>query len=302
MKSPLILILFGQLSLIQCYAQQFSFHSNSPFGIQLTNNTSGRIASNFFFFDHDADGDQDIFLTGLDYFDQVDNPGWENVHFFMELQENIGDKWNPQFAERSNIFEDFPYPVGYFSPSAGDLNADQIPDFIVNADIDDIGNQTLLHLIGEPGGNTFDVVRLDSSMGLFSFVAECFFAPNLVDLDLDGDLDLLMSGFDSAFGEEDGADVPNYYYARNIGTKNSPSFQGWYQNPYGLVPNPFAEVITSGDIDNDEDVDLLGTTLFVTQDSIAYINVHLNTPESNGKPLFDSNLQSPFGLPVVPDV
>ncbi|HUR29973.1 MAG TPA: T9SS type A sorting domain-containing protein, partial [Saprospiraceae bacterium] len=46
------------------------------------------------------------------------------------------------------------------------------------------------------------------------------------------------------------------------------------------------------------DVDLIGTTSIIPNDSLNYIYVHLNTPGSNGKPLFNTVLQSPYGLPT----
>ncbi|MEO5906745.1 MAG: T9SS type A sorting domain-containing protein, partial [Saprospiraceae bacterium] len=296
MKTISLLVVQALFIAVAAYAQDFTFHSNNPFGMQLAKGTAGVAATSFLFYDYDFDGDQDLFLTGLDHIDNVPQPDWENLHFFLKVQNNIGDKLNPVFAQPVDFASNFPFPVGFFSPTMGDLNSDGIADLIVSADIDAIGNQSILQINGTPG-NGWNVTNLDTA-GLYPFVAESFFMPKLVDLDLDGDLDLLMSGFDPAFGEEDGPDVPNYYYAKNVGTVNNPSFVGWYSNPYGLTPNPAAETLTSGDIDNDGDVDLVGTTLFITEDSMAYINVHLNSPVNN-KPNFTATLESPFGLPVV---
>ena len=76
-----------------------------------------------------------------------------------------------------------------------------------------------------------------------SFVPESLYKPHLLDLDQDGDLDLIASGFDSAFGEEDGANIPAIIYARNIGTKSVPEFEGWYGNPYEAVASPHGELL-----------------------------------------------------------
>lgn len=136
-------------------------------------------------------------------------------------------------------------------------------------------------------------------MGLPDFVPESVYMPELVDLDGDGDLDLLASGFDSAFGEESGPDIPFFYYARNVGTIEEPIFQGWYIFPYGLTPDPNIEMATGGDINNDGNMDIVGVTNLIPDDSLNYILVHLNHPGSNGKPLFDSiPAHSPYGLPT----
>lgn len=295
MKRVTIIFACTFLIFVAVMSQEFVYHSDSPFGIQLATGIAGISSSNFYFFDYDFDGDQDMFQTGLDYFENVSQPDWEHLHFFLKVQENIGNKSDPVYAPPVNFDDNFPFPVGYFSPSSGDLNQDNIADFIVGVDIDDIGNQSVLQITGT--GSGFDVINL-SNEGLYPFVAESFYTPHLVDLDLDGDLDLLMSGFNPAFGEESGPDIPNYYYARNAGTNADPLFEGWYANPYGLSPNPYAETLSSGDIDNDGDVDLIGATIFLPADSSSYIHVHLNSPLA-GKPNFPETLNSPFGLPEL---
>ncbi|HUR31488.1 MAG TPA: hypothetical protein VMZ69_08635, partial [Saprospiraceae bacterium] len=204
MKKHILFAFVAQLILLPCYGQYFNFHSVSPFGIQTIKSDSTRPAQKLMFLDFDGDEDLDLFISGLDHLDN-DVSSWEDIHYFIEMQENIGDKWNPQFADRV-LVEDFPYPLGYFFPSGGDLNNDGHKDFIVSAIVDYIGNRTATYL-QNTGGDQFEVIRFDS-MGLPDFVPESFFVPELTDLDSDGDLDILMSGFDPAFAEEDGPDEP----------------------------------------------------------------------------------------------
>ncbi|MEP6646990.1 MAG: T9SS type A sorting domain-containing protein [Saprospiraceae bacterium] len=155
---------------------------------------------------------------------------------------------------------------------------------------------TYVRNLGHSGSFDYEVTRFDS-LGISDFVPESVFMPELVDLDQDGDLDLLMSGFDPAFAVEDGSDVPKYYYAKNIGTATAPQFEGWYENPYGLTANPLKEFTSAGDIDNDGDIDILASTSDIPSDSINKLYVHLNTPDVNGKPSFTSTLTSPYNLP-----
>src|SRR5688572_1180817 len=200
MKKHILLILQAQILLCTCFGQSFDFHSVSPFGIQIIKEDSSRSAMKLMFTDFDDDGDYDILISGLDYIDDVDTIRWENIHYFLEIQENTGDRWNPQYAIRANVSMDFPFPLGFFFPTVGDLNNDGLTDFIVSANVDFIGNRTSTYLknLGGAGDPDFEVTLLDS-MGLDAFVPESFFLPELIDLDVDGDLDILMSGFNPAF-------------------------------------------------------------------------------------------------------
>jgi hypothetical protein len=151
---------------------------------------------------------------------------------------------------------------------------------------------------GNQAPDQFDIFSLDA-MDLPDFVSESFFLPELVDLDQDGDLDLMNSGFDPPFAVEDGPNLARINYARNIGTKSVPNFQGWYDAPYNLVPDTIGELLTSGDIDNDGDIDFIGSMLGIPADSISYLLVHLNNPGADQKPAFTTPLKSPFGLPSL---
>ncbi len=299
MKNHLIHICVLLSMITPLAAQHFVYRSDAPFGIQPARNDGSKKAQTIKFYDFDGDGDYDIMLTGLDYTDNVPQLQWKNLHFFVDVQINTGTPYAPQFSARDS-FMHFPFPVGYFFLSPGDLNADGLQDFITTADIDFVGLEKVTMQInaGWPTMGPFNATTLDA-MGLPEFVPESFFMPELVDLDRDGDLDLMMSGFESAFAVEDGPDIPTFYYARNAGTNVSPAFEGWYPSPYGLQPYSAPEMITSGDIDNDGDVDFLGALLLIPADSTNQLLVHLNNPGIDGKPAFDSIMKSPFGLPTT---
>ncbi len=297
MKNKILLAFLAQFLLHTCFGQQFSFQGNSPFGIQTTSGTM--ITQRIMFYDYDGDGDLDLFQSGMGAITDFDNLTWENMPYFIDYQENIGDKSHPQFGPRVTAFNgNFPFPTGFFFPSIGDLNMDGKVDFIISANVDYIGNRTAVYYknLHHAGTDDFEQVSF-LDLDLPDFVPESFFVPELTDLDHDGDLDILMSGINPAFMEEDGPDVATYYYAKNIGTAQVPEFSGWYENPYGLIPNPLIEITTSGDIDNDGDTDILGALTGIPADSMNYIYFHKNTPGPNGKPSFTTVTNSPFGLP-----
>jgi hypothetical protein len=289
-----------QAALAICTAQNFLFHSVAPFGIQPVREDAMRSAQKLMFHDYDHDGDLDLFLSGFASIDDADPLTWEHIHYFLEMQENIGDLWNPQFAPRTSMFDEFPFPLGYFFPAAADNNGDDLLDFIMNGEVNYIGNRTMLYAqnTGGQGSEQFESIPFED-LGLDNLVPESFFDPQFVDLDLDGDLDILLSGFDPAFAIEDGPDVMKFKYAKNIGTSTMPEYLGWYSDPYGLTPDQHGELTTSGDIDNDGDIDIVGTQLLLPEDSISRICVHLNNPTPESKPGFSAPLKSPFGLPTA---
>ena len=288
-----IFILF--LSLTPGISQTFEFKGYSPFGIQIVNfEDSARFAYKHMFNDMDSDGDLDLFLYGLDEFDTTStNSELQNLRYFIEIQENIGDKWNPEFKAREKKFENFDFANGnsFFMPSIGDLNADGRQDIVICAHADTNFIQNI----------RFDIqssdFEFDSHLGvdydLASFHPGSIFIPELIDLDMDGDLDLLLSGGSPSSSEED-EDINLFLYAKNIGTTTEPNFLGWFANPYGLETDSLPAFICGGDLNLDGDIDLLGVK---QGDSLQVLEYFENNPGSDGKPLFSKANMSSFGLP-----
>ncbi|MEP6646989.1 MAG: hypothetical protein ABJC12_07860 [Saprospiraceae bacterium] len=112
MKKYNTLIFFFSVMTFSGFGQHFTFHSKSPFGIEANEGT--KITTHLMFFDIDGDGDLDLFITGIDTILNFDTPTWNDIRYFIDLQENIGDKAHPLFAQRGRAYEDYPYPLGYF--------------------------------------------------------------------------------------------------------------------------------------------------------------------------------------------
>ena len=104
-------------------------------------------------------------------------------------------------------------------------------------------------------------------------------APDLADIDGDGDLDIFVSDF-STFGA--------IGYIENTGTASSPSFAPVVSNPFGLNPT-FAADPTLADIDGDGDFDaFVGNKEGDTQ--------YYENTGSATNPSFAALITNPFGL------
>ena len=293
-------ICFAIISLV-CFSnlvgQKFQFKGNNLFGLEMLSKDSTQSALKLLFYDVDADGDQDVIVTGVDSIDNSGDFSFDKIKYFIAVQENIGDRWHPSFAPRKSFMDSFPYPNGYFYPAIGDLNHDGKPDLIVSSGVDSFLNLQTLYYERKSlsGNNQFNIIGADS-WDLDAFIVGSFFVPELADMDMDGDMDLLMSGFISRRDTTNSnVQIPIFMYAVNTGTITQPNFLGWYQNPYGLTP-PKDQIQMSilGDIDNDNDNDILSLTLVDNFTVFAFLK---NNSLPTGKPNFQPGLTSPFGLP-----
>jgi Ca2+-binding RTX toxin-like protein len=107
--------------------------------------------------------------------------------------------------------------------------------------------------------------------------------PNLVDIDRDGDLDVLA-------GNSQG----NIFYYQNIGTASAPSFAAPVTNPFGLTDVGERNSPTFVDIDRDGDLDAF------IGNSAGNISFFLNVGTATS-PSFGPRITNPFGLTDVGD-
>jgi len=297
MKNKIFSLICCLLALNIIQAQEFQYKGTNPFGLKFVNEDSTKNVLKVIMFDTDTDGDLDAVLVGIDFLDSIVTH-YKNIHYFIETQENIGDRWHPQFSSRKPFMDHFPFPDGYFFPVMGDLNHDGMADLFVTCGVDSVLNLEPLYYqrIANTGDNQFDIKGSDF-LGFDLIPNGSFMVPDLGDMDLDGDLDILMSGFINDIDETGNRyKKPIFLYAKNTGTITQPKFFGWYQNPYGLANAlDTIQFSTIGDIDNDNDNDILSLTTYDTFKVLVYLeNNHL----TNGKANFD-NFSSLFGLPVA---
>ena len=104
--------------------------------------------------------------------------------------------------------------------------------------------------------------------------------PALVDLDNDGDLDLLNGEYYGSMS-----------YFENTGTASAPSFAAPTSLPFGLTATFYLAMPTFADLDNDGDMDLLVGEQYANQQYFE----NIGTAEA---PSFDAPQMNPFGLTV----
>ncbi len=106
-----------------------------------------------------------------------------------------------------------------------------------------------------------------------------FALPTAVDLDNDGDFDLLVALY---YG--------NYNYYENTGTPSDPLFAAPVLNPFGLIiPPDFSSFPVIADMDGDGDFDILASGYYAAMNYFE----NIGTPEA---PEFAGVVQSPFNF------
>jgi hypothetical protein len=212
---------------------QFASPISNPFG--LFSNADNVFLS---FGDLDNDGDKDLILG--------------EYYGVIKYFQNTGTATNPQFA--APIVNPFGTSAGYLLavPTLADIDGDGDLDLLVG----DYGyvylpyyNYPALRFfrnIGTASAPNFQLAN-GANDPFENISVNDFALPNLVDLDNDGDFDLLYGGYYGSIN-----------YHQNTGTAANPNFSSVGQtNPFGLQSGYYVALIASGDLDNDGDIDLL---------------------------------------------
>ena len=298
MKKFNIILLVLIMAPLRPPAQTFEPKDPESFNIQIINmEDTARVGLKYVFRDISGNDVQDLVIMGIDYIDtSFHHPSMiAKIRYFMEYQENAGSKTKPQFTPRKKIFEQYEYARGtsFWIPELADLNSDGLMDFVVSAFTDSLEYQYIIFYLQNEDGSFEKTLCED--WGLDRFPPYSFFVPELIDLDGDGDLDLLLGGYYN-FDFTDENPYYTFLYAKNIGTPQEPEFLGWFENPYGLSPaGEFPQMLKGGDIDLDGDTDILA---FGNTDDGVLVQFYENTAGPGNKPAFAAPVDSPFGLPI----
>ncbi|CCC97339.1 FG-GAP-like repeat-containing protein [Azospirillum baldaniorum] len=199
----------------------FTFVGTNPFGI--SNTPYGTPT----FVDLDGDGDLDLLL----------GQGQGNTVVYR----NVGTTAAPSFTMvGTNAFGIGQVGGGYAKATLWDLDGDGDLDVLFGGND---GSLTMYRNVGTTAAPSFTVVGTNpfglEDVGFAS-------TPAFVDIDNDGDLDVLVGNFDG-----------NTVVFRNVGTNAAPSFTVVGTNPYGLGDVGTAALPVFADLDGDGDLDAL---------------------------------------------
>ena len=157
-------------------------------------------------------------------------------------------------------------------PEFADIDDDGDLDLFV---VEYYGNVKYFENIGSAANPSFD----NPVTNPFGLVASNYYLmPAIADLDDDGDMDLVIGGYDG-----------NMRYFKNSGTAGNPSFDAPVLNTFGMSPVYGMFWPELADLDNDGDYDLMKGGYY------GVFNYQKNTGTASS-PMFGANQQNPFGL------
>lgn len=234
--------------------------------------------------DLDGDGDLDLFLNGATYLDMYSDRVPENAFY-----ENTGEVAAPSFgAPDSDAIElSVPDPRrNLLFPIFGDLDGDGDLDILAQSfyDYSYYESVTLYYenVAGEDAPPDYGN-PVTSPFGLDLYIFDQF--SELVDVDNDGDLDLI--GANSTNDDLTAMYVNEVILIENTGTATTPEFPEQISNPFG-IDRITGELLTfgqmaAGDLDNDDDVDLLlmtevGALYYENLDPLSVRNNFIDLP------------------------
>jgi hypothetical protein len=253
-------VVFGLTFSNSVNAQTFPTAVQNPFGI-----TPSAMGGTGFIelVDLDDDGDLDILQAGY--------------YGIIEYFENTGTATVPAFSTSTQNPFGLTTLVQFAIPSAADMDNDGDIDIIFG---EYYGNMQYFENTGTPSAPAF-AAPVTNPFGLTATVD--FALPEIIDLDGDGDLDLIASEYEG-----------NIQYFENTGTAMVPTFAAPVLNPFNYAPEVggYIAVPSMVDLDQDGDLDLL--TGIDNGDFSYYENTGTSTA-----PSFAAPVTNPFGLIAI---
>jgi hypothetical protein len=206
----------------------FSVQQTNPFGL-----TVDSIIALADLVDIDGDGDFDIISSALVF----GNQGYiQNQD--MIFHENIGNQNNPQFSAPQVNLIGISLTLGYYPviPSFGDLDSDGDYDLLTTPYQDNSNSEYKFLYQQNKGSSTNPIMSLQAQnpFGLSPDTSYAGFLINseMIDLDGDGDLDIMTSGVE---GEE------FLYFENNSGSTIYMQLET--EKSINIYPNPATEII-----------------------------------------------------------
>ena len=208
---------------------KFAAPVQNPHGVSPPESTFAKTT----FADIDGDGDLDM-MSG----------GYYGVFNFFE---NTGTSTDPSFA--AHVENPFGLDSVYYlaSPTFADLDDDGDFDLLVG------GYYNVMTYFENTGTKTNPQFAkgIDNPFNLQGPDSLYFACPDLADIDGDGDLDIISSGYYGAM-----------HFFENSGTKSNPNFEPPVENPFGLKNAYYLAFPSFIDIDDDGDFDILAGEIY----------------------------------------
>jgi len=186
----------------------FNFQTSNLFQIDMIERGEGALP---IIFDYDGDGLLDLAVSNYGFFNNLTDTHTSKLALFR----NNGSSTQPSFIQINDNFENLSATMNDFSlhPAFGDLNNDGDADMLVGG-----YNGTLYYFeniagVGNPADFVLSQANLTDNNSAIIDVGQ-HSTPFLIDLDRDGDQDLLI-------GERNG----NINYYENIGTPSAFNFR-----------------------------------------------------------------------------
>ena len=234
----------------------FSPGQLSPFGLDTTSLTYGFMSP--ILVDLDGDGDLDLINS------------FANIEYY----ENTGDASSPVFS--SPVQNPFGLNMGLtFDFNTGstlaDLDGDGDFDLLTTSYY---GNLNYFENIGTSTAPQF-ASKTTNPFGLTPSPDSISGYPELMDIDRDGDLDLMVGSYNVT------TYAGVFEYFENIGTNTAPQFAPKTTNPFGLTGTYEYNYLTSADLDNDGDLDILSCEYYGVFQYFENTELNTNIEEKN---------------------